>query len=142
VVALGCAGWRPHTLQAADPISVDTLAASFPTDDRGSFRVVLGAHGSEGADGRMVRADWEVGVNGRRFGAGTTALSGRLPRTIELTLPVVFHHTGVQPGRVPIAVSLRGDLIVISGPNTLRLPFHGTLSIVSDGAPVFGSGED
>jgi hypothetical protein len=99
----------------------------------------------ERGSGQVQRLDWELWLQGRWFAAGTRAMNEALPHgrdALSVELPVVFRRMVVQQGAVPLEVGVRGALEVELAGSDVRLPFQRTLSVVSQGAPVFQGAED
>jgi hypothetical protein len=145
LLTAACAAPLLRQASAQEPVTVQDVQVSFVSENRAQFRLALDVSNDERGAGQVRQLDWELWLQGRWFAAGTRTMSDALPHgrdAISVELPVVFRRMPLQQGAVPLEVGVRGALEVELGGSDVRLPFQRTLSIVSQGAPVFQGAED
>jgi hypothetical protein len=145
LLALGCAPHRITRQAPVDPVAVRGVTARFLPQGEADFECDFEVTNPEHAAGSLNGAEWEIWVQGRWFAAGTLQLAEPLPaagRELKVDLRVLFRRIAVKPGPSSLELGLRGGLNGSVDGNSVRLTFQRTLTVASQGAPVFGTLEE
>jgi hypothetical protein len=145
LLAAGCAGHRITRRAPVDPVAVRAVSARFLPQGEADFECVFDVDNPEHAAGSISGAEWEIWIQGRWFAAGTLLMAEPLPaagRELKVDLRVLFRRIAVKPGPASLELGLRGGLNGSVDGNSVRLTFQRTLTVASQGAPVFGTSEE
>ena len=144
-LACGCAGYRIAHAAPVNPVAVRGVTARFLPQGEADFECDFDVANPQHAAGSINGAEWEIWVQGRWFAAGTLQLAEPLPaagRELKMDLRVLFRRIAVKPGPSSLELGLRGGLNGSVDGNSVRLTFQRTLTVASQGAPVFSTSEE
>lgn len=116
---------------------------SFANEGQGTLELVVETQ-PMGNEVVAESVDWELWLNTRHFASGVNLVGEKLPatqpKTLTISVPLVFRGLQSTPEPALLTVSVRGGLRVKSGGTESRHPFERVAKRSVANAPVLESG--